>query len=151
MKSSKRLNILIGSLFLLIATSCNKDPEVISSTPSISFVQITPLTAKEFVDDIVIKISYLDGDGDLGENNPDVNNLFVSDTRNNVTYKYRIPELTPAGSTIAIKGNFNIIINGTSLINGGNTESVTYNIYVIDRAGNKSETIITEPIQVTAQ
>ena len=119
-----------------------------SVIPVIAFESISPSTAQEYTDDIIITISYADGDGDLGENNPDIYNLFVEDNRNGIQYKYRIPELTPSGSAIAIEGNFNITINGTGITDGTANQKVNYAIYVKDRAGNKSNTITTSSITI---
>ncbi len=119
-----------------------------SAIPVIDFISISPSTAQEYTDDIIIIISYADGDGDLGENNPNIDNLFVEDNRNGIAYKYRIPELTPNGSTIAIEGKFNIKINGTGITDGTASQKVNYDIYVKDRAENKSNTITTASITI---
>ncbi|MBC8265574.1 MAG: hypothetical protein H8E84_01275 [Flavobacteriales bacterium] len=134
-------------LISIILFSCKKE-DVISDIPQIEFVSITPATAQEYIDEINIIISYSDANGDLGENNPDVFNLFVKDNRNNIEYKFRIPELTPTGSDIAIEGNFNITINGTGITNSSSSESVTYDIYVKDRASHKSNIITSIPITI---
>jgi len=119
-----------------------------SVIPVIDFESISPTTAQEYTDDIIITISYADADGDLGENNPDIHNLFVEDNRNEIEYKFRIPELAPSGSAIAIEGNFNITINGTGITDGTASQKVDYTIYVKDRAGNKSNTITTSKITI---
>jgi len=119
-----------------------------SDTPIIDFISISPTTVQEYTDDIIITISYTDGDGDLGENNPDINNLFVEDNRNGIEYKFRIPELSPSGSTITIEGNFNITINGTGITNSSSSQSVNYDIYVKDRAENTSNKVTTSSITI---
>ena len=138
---------LIYILVVVLLFSCQKD-EVISDTPIIDFISISPTTAQEYTNDIIITISYSDANGDLGENNPDIHNLFVKDNRNEIEYKFRIPELTPNGSAIAIEGNFNITINGTGITDGTASQKVNYAIYVKDRAGNKSNTITTSSITI---
>ena len=134
-------------LILIVLFSCKKEEEV-SVIPIIDFESISPNTAQEYIDDIIITISYTDGDGDLGENNPDINNLFVEDNRNGIEYKFRIPELSPSGSTITIEGNFNIKINGSGITNSSTSQQVNYAIYVKDRAGNKSNIITTSSITI---
>jgi hypothetical protein len=42
-----------------------------------------------------ISISYEDGNGDLGENNANVTNLFITDNRVGIEYPYRINQLGP--------------------------------------------------------
>ena len=132
---------------IVLFFSCEKE-QVISDTPEIEFKNITPTTAQEYSDDIIITISYSDGDGDLGENDPDIHNLFVEDNRNSIVYQFRIPQLAPNNNSIAIEGNFNITINGTGITDGTASQQVNYAVYVTDRAGNKSNTITTSTITI---
>jgi len=132
---------------MLLFFSCKKDA-AFSVVPTIEFKSISPSTAQEYIDEISITISYTDGDGDLGENNPDIYNLFVLDNRIGIEYKFRIPELSPNGNEIAIEGNFNIKINGSGITNGSTSQQVNYDIYVIDRDGNSSNTISTPFIKI---
>lgn len=130
--------------------SCKKDEKVeISTTPEIAFVSISPSAATEYQDKITIVISYKDGDGDLGENTPDVKNLFLTDSRNNVTYQYRISQLAPSGQAIAIQGNLVIELKNTAITDGSSSQAVSYSIYAKDRAGHISNTIGTSAITVT--
>lgn len=144
----KKLFILFICLGLI--SSCKKDDSIeISTTPAIEFVSITPSTAIEYQDKITITISYKDGDGDLGENSPDVKNLFLTDTRNNVTYQYRISQLAPSGQATAIQGTLTIELKNTAITNGSTSQSVSFNAYLKDRTGNLSNTISTSAITVT--
>ncbi len=141
------MKILIFILFAILLFSCKKE-DAVSDIPQIEFLSISPTTAQEYIDDIIVKISYADANGDLGENNPDIFNLFITDKRNEIEYKFRIPELTPNGSDIAIEGNFNITINGTGITSESSSQKVAYSIYVKDRAGNKSNIITTSEITI---
>jgi len=134
-------------ILIVLLFSCKKD-NTLSVVPTIEFQSISPLTAKEYIVDIIITISYADEDGDLGENNPDVHNLFVQDNRNDIEYKYRIPELSPSGSVISIEGTFTIKINGTGITDESSSQQVNYTIYVKDRAGNSSNTVSTSSITI---
>lgn len=141
---------LLGTSYLILGTfpSCKKDKMESTVEPQIEFVSISPSTAKEYTDQITITFSYDDLDGDLGENDPNVNNLFITDSRNSVTYNYRISQLAPDGSTIHIKGNLNAVIKNTAITDGSSSQSVTYSLYLKDRAGNSSNTITTSAITV---
>ena len=132
---------------IVLLFSCEKE-QVISDTPIIEFKSILPTTAQEYTDDIIIAISYSDIDGDLGENNPDIHNLFVEDNRNGIVYQFRIPHLAPDNNSIAIEGDFNITINGSGITDESFSQQVNYAIYVTDRAGNKSNTITTSTITI---
>lgn len=128
-------------LLTVLFSGCKKE-DPISNTPSIKFLSITPNPAIKYQDEITITIEYTDGDGDLGENTPDVKNLFVTDSRNNVTYQFRIPQLSPDNANIIIRGNLNINLPPQGFVDDTkNSETVTYSIYVKDRAGNTSNTV----------
>jgi hypothetical protein len=139
-------NIIYLSAIVLLF-SCEKE-QVISDTPIIEFKSISPATVQEYSDDIIITISYSDGNGDLGENNPDIHNLFVEDNRNGIVYQFRIPHLAPDNNSIAIEGDFNITINGSGITDESSSQQLNYAIYVTDRAGNKSNTITTSNITI---
>ena len=134
-------------LIVLLLFACKKD-DALSVVPTLEFQSINPSIAQEYIDDIIITISYADEDGDLGENFPDIDNLFVEDSRNGIVYHFRIPQLAPNENEISIQGNFNIKINGTGITNESSSQQVNYNIYVKDRAGNKSNTITTSSITI---
>ena len=141
---------LIYLLFVISLIACEKD-ESTHLSPAIIFSSISPAIAQEYSDSILIIISYIDRDGDLGENNPDIHNLFVQDNRNDIEYKYRIPELSPSGSVISIQGTFIIKINGTGITDESSSQQVNYTIYVKDRAGNSSNTVSTSSITIEQQ
>ena len=138
---------IIYLFVIVLLFSCEKE-QVISDTPIIEFKSILPTTVQEYSDDIIITISYSDGNGDLGENNPDIHNLFVEDNRNGIVYQFRIPQLSPDNNSIAIEGDFNITINGSGITNESSSQQVNYSIYVTDRAENKSNTITTSFITI---
>jgi hypothetical protein len=126
---------------------CAKD-EPISVVPEIAFVSATPQTITAYEDSLTVTISYRDGDGDLGENNTDDHNLFMEDSRNGVIYGFRVRQLAPNDANITIEGNLNIAVPNVPIIGSGNTESFTYTIHAVDRAGNESNRVTTSVITV---
>ena len=145
----RNINTLILTLLLMcVIFSCKKDPEKFAKIPSLEFVKITPSVAAEFVDEVKITVVYRDKDGDIGENDPEVKNLFVTDNRNDVEYSFRIPELTPEGSEIAVEGNFEINLKVLSMVGDQEEESAAFSVYILDRALNKSNSVTTEAITV---
>ncbi|UPT66975.1 MAG: hypothetical protein M0D57_21550 [Sphingobacteriales bacterium JAD_PAG50586_3] len=136
--------IALCALALLTLAACEKD-KPLEETPYIEITSVTPTSAQAYSDTITFTVLYRDGNGDLGENNPDVYNLFLKDGRNQVEYKYRIQQLAPDnGSAVPIQGNLLVKLAGAPIINGGSSETVTYTMYVEDRAGNKSN-VATSP------
>ena len=142
---------ILFSIFacILVSFSGCKKEQPISTVPSVKFVSITPNPAIKYQDEIKVTIEYTDGDGDLGENTPDVKNLFCTDSRNNVTYEFRIPQLGPDNSNIIINGKLVFNLAPQGFIDDNNTtETATYSVYVKDRAGNQSNTVQTTSLTI---
>lgn len=142
-------------LFLFFASflyACSSEPKSpFSNTPEIAFVSISPDTVKELNDSIIITISYKDGDGDLGENTADQKNLFLNDTRIDVTEQYRISQLVPNIAQVPIQGKIKIRVDGTVMSSSDSSlkaESLLYTIKVKDRAGNFSNLLYTKAITI---
>lgn len=144
--SFSRILLLMVCMYFIGA--CKKDAADHNPVPKISFVSATPGTVQEFTDSLVLKISYEDGDGDLGENNPDVKNMFVTDNRIGITYEYRIQQLAPNNSSIPIQGNLNAVLSSVAITDGSASQNATFSIYIMDRAGNKSNTVTSGTIVI---
>ena len=134
-------------LFAAALSSCKKDDAISSDIPTIELASVSSNNIAEG-DPLTFRIKYTDGDGDLGENNANAHNLFLTDNRVGVTYEYRIQELAPTGSSLIIRGNLDVVLNTTAITNGSNSQNVTYSIYVKDRAGNQSNTVTTSDITI---
>lgn len=155
MKISKTIIHYSSIICLILLLFSCKDEETITEiedTPFIELKSISKSTVKAFEDSIVFEIFYRDGNGDLGENNDGIENLFLIDSRNQIIYPYRIPQLAPdleENETIAIQGTLNIVLKNTTLLDESLTEEkTTYSIYMLDRAGNKSNTVVSEEITI---
>lgn len=133
---------------LLIIVSCGKDKPMYSDIPSITRVDVHPSLVNAYKDSIEFIVSYEDGDGDLGENDPSVSNLYLVDNRIGITYPFRIPQLAPDGSKLIIRGSLSVVLNNTGITDGSSSQTVTYSIYMKDRAGNTSNTVTTNAITV---
>jgi len=131
----------------LLFWSCKKDTGL-SETPEIQWLDYGPAVILEAQDSVYFAISYTDKDGDLGENQANAKNLYVRDERIPLTYSYRISALVPDGKTAAIKGELHFSLRNTVLAGSGNEESVTYTVWVEDRAGNQSNKLKTEGLVV---
>ncbi len=142
-----RKNIFFFIIILFIA-GCKKDEIVFPIEPKIEVVSITPANAQQYVDPVTISIHYEDGDGDLGENNDQIKNCFVTDNRIGITYEYRIKQLAPSGASIPIDGNLNINIGGQVLTDSSTQQNVTYTLYIVDRAGHKSNSVTTGAVVI---
>ena len=148
----RSLHIAIALLTMVSLSGCNDDP-VFPVEPNISFVSITPEVATQFTsDEIKIVFHYEDGDGDLGNLSDQVNNLFIEDTRaafatnpGRIT-AYAFPSLTPDARNPSIQGDFTITLATPPY--EPTEEPLVFRIHILDRAGHKSNEILTSPIVV---
>lgn len=147
-RKTKTLFYILIILAFVGISSCKKDVEPLDIIPAIEIVSISPGVANEYSDAVVIRISYTDGDGDLGENSPSAKNCFVSDNRIGITSSYRIKQLSPEGSAIPIKGLLDIEIGGQGITNGSTQQDVSFSLYVVDRAGHTSNTVSTAAVTI---
>lgn len=142
----KKIVLIIIIVVTLI--SCKKEVVGISPHPYIEFVDIFPREVRQNSDAILITIKYRDGDGDLGDNNPDIKNVFVKDLRNNLFYSFRLKQLAPDDAKIAITGKMNINIGNTIMVSNADMEFAQFALMVFDRAGNASNMVLTDSIVV---
>jgi hypothetical protein len=137
-------------LFLLLLaglSSCKKEESPFSEVPRIEVRSIYPDSVKAFTDSIVVEIYYEDGDGDLGENSPFTQNLFLVDQRNQLQFGFRIGRIAAEG-TPAIRGTMKVVLPYTNLVNNAGPEQLFYKVRVVDRDGNTSNTENTGSIVV---
>lgn len=142
----KKLFISGIALSLCCLFSCKKEETGLSNVPQLELISIGPKQLVEFQDSVLIRLRYSDGDGDLGGVHPDSNNLFVLDSRIDLTYAYRIQELVPDSALVPIQGTLEVVLNGLFLVEDSISEQVRFKIYAKDKAGNRSNTVETESV-----
>jgi len=120
------------------------------TTPEIEIVSVSPVQVDEFAEGVVLRFSYKDGDGDLGETDPDAYTLWVKDSRLNAADGYHIPPLAPPDAEVAIQGELEVTLTPLFLLGSSGQEVLTYTFYISDRAGNKSNELVTSSINVVA-
>lgn len=116
-------------------------------------MSITPTVATQFTaDEIRITFHYQDGDGDLGYIGDPTDNLFLEDMRSAFTtdsarfVAYSFASLTPQARKPSIQGDFSLVL--TTPPWEPNEEPLEFQIFIVDRAGNRSNIIRTTPIIV---
>lgn len=151
----KPLKIVLYSALILLMASCKKekgnDPlPIVSNTPNIVSVSINDYSINQF-DDLQFTIAYTDGDGDLGEEDADVNSIFITDKRNiNIVHEFHLQPLAPIGKVTTIQGNLKVHLNNVILLDqNNNTELVQFTIQLKDRAGNLSNLVTTPAVTIT--
>lgn len=152
-------------LFLVsvVLYACTKPPGF-PPEPFIEFGGIVNNTIQQNQDSAFVTINFTDGDGDIGFASNDDKDLFLKDTRPSQSeaplIKLVIPMVTELGSESGISGEIRFPIvtcctpppgfDGCQAVTDDYPEfqrdTVIYEMYIIDRAGNQSNTITLEPI-----
>lgn len=152
----KRLNLthsLFGCLMLIVLLGgCKKEEiDLRDPVPEILSITTNSNSIREFQDSLVFFVEYRDGDGDLGENDPNAANLFLTDNRIDVTESFRVQELAPEGADVPITGTLRVVLRSTGITDNSYLQVATYTVYLRDRAGNESNRLTTEDIVITRQ
>ena len=138
------------------------DPPDYPIEPQIEFVGISKDTLSQSdlnEDSLLIRISYTDGDGDLGvDGDSPEQSIFVTDLRNGqLLDQAKIPKVPEQGSSNGIFGELEFRLYTTCCLfpdlippcsNPAQypTDTVVFEIYITDRAGHESNRVQTSPI-----
>ncbi|MEO1262277.1 MAG: hypothetical protein AAFZ15_25955 [Bacteroidota bacterium] len=157
---------VLGCIAILAA--CTNPPDY-PVEPAIEFVSVSKDTLQRgslFNDTTFIKFSFTDGDGDIGDDeNGDELRLFLTDSRNGFVNDLRIPYVLEPGASNGIRGEitarvftsccifpevppFGVVDGCLFTWDEMPYDSLTYDIYIEDRAGNRSNIITTSPIYI---
>ncbi|MEM6264168.1 MAG: hypothetical protein AAGI38_16755 [Bacteroidota bacterium] len=149
---------LLATLILALA-SCNNDP-VFPLEPEIQYLDIQPREVRHLQDPFTISISFTDGDGDIGGDNVDGSPLIIRDDRvldpayahlpDSLFFydNYSFDDLSSDAQNPSIKGNIFVEIPQAVNVEGRRREEFTFSVILVDRAGNKSNEITTDPLVV---
>ena len=159
----RNLSIIFLSAVLGIL-SCIQAPDY-PIEPTLELVGLTKDTMNQDqfnTDSVIIVLNFTDGDGDIGSDNE--LNVFVTDLRDGfVSDRFRIPPLNEqAGSNNGISGELRLTLYTTCCIypNGAPpcepstqfpTNALSYEIYIEDQAGHKSNIVTTPEIILRCQ
>ncbi|WP_020569215.1 hypothetical protein [Neolewinella persica] len=154
-------------LFLLpmvfFAISCVNPPEF-PNEPVITFESLSKTQIYQFtngpLDSIQIHFSFTDGDGDLSQLDSGAVDVFLTDSRLGIANPFRIPAIPAEGTGNGISGDiFLNLINTTTICCIFNNffcaedpalpiDTLSYTIQIKDRAGNMSNIIRTDVIEI---
>lgn len=156
-------NFLLIVLVLMIPLSCVIAPDY-PVEPVLTYNGVSKNTIFQGVsntDSLYISANFTDGDGDLGDENENKFNIFLIDNRTgNLQDKFITPYVPPAGASNGISGELQILVYTTCCFFPDNippcesppqypTDTISYDIYIVDRAGNESNHITTEQIVIS--
>lgn len=145
-----RMRVILLAISLLgLAATCVNPPEY-SEVPAIFDAKVDRTLAKPGTDSIIVAFTFQDGDGDLGNDERDSTiNAYLIDARTGFPYNYQIPYINQRGNNKAISGTIWITIDPFTFScrpNRPDFDTLAYEIYIIDRAGNESNRLITPSI-----
>ncbi len=127
--------------------SCRKDDSK-PEAPQITFVSISTQDVVAFDNQVVVRFSYEDYQGDLGEPDPDIYSLRVKDNRLSAYDEYHIPPMTPDLLPLHIRGEFEVALHPLFILGNGTQEQTHFNLQIRDRNGNWSNTITTPAVYI---
>jgi hypothetical protein len=157
------IGLLLG-LGLAGLNACGPD-QIFDDVPEIAFVSLSKDTIREF-EPFQLTIRYQDGDGDLGvEGNTARPNLFLQDDRDipanfpsaenpyDGIWAYSLPSLTPDARRPSIQGEITLTFDGLlGMIDPRKpSETVRFKIYMVDRAGNRSNVVVADPLVIVPE
>ena len=137
-------------LYSLLFTMCSCTEEQFflgDPVPKIGFEGLSSDRLVQFQDTLAIRISYEDGDGDLGFLSADSLSLEVWDQRLSKPDFYYIPPMLPlSAKPTRISGLWQVKLKNLFLIGAGSQEQTQFQIRVKDRSGNLSNLVRTSDI-----
>ncbi len=163
-----RYLLCVALMTLFLVLSCTKPPDY-PNEPVIEFLSMTKNTMVQgrSIDDDFLRmtISFTDGDGDLGSNNnEDTTKVYIADTRRDIPdiQPISIPMVPELGTGNGISGEATFVVNTSCCIYpipasnceplaGFPTDTIFYEIYIVDRAGNKSNVVRADPVILLCQ
>ncbi|MBR9922826.1 MAG: hypothetical protein GYB31_18520 [Bacteroidetes bacterium] len=157
------LLVILGLSF----TACIQPPDY-PPEPEIEFISLsktTMISGKSNEDQTLLTIAFTDGDGDIGNFQTDGTSeldMFLIDNRTgDFAEKYSIPFVPEQGASNGISGEVYATLYNTCCIyppfvtdaaTGCDpsqqylVDTLIYEIYIMDRAGNESNHVFTDPI-----
>lgn len=134
---------------VLLCISCSQEDEhPFSKVPEIELLALSHDTVVEFSDVLTLSISYQDGDGNLGFVEPSKYAVFIRDLRLDEFDGFYIGPLAPLDSEIAIQGVVNVEFPNLFVFGNRPYETTSFEIKFIDRAGNESNIVQSDPVVI---
>ncbi|SEQ69619.1 hypothetical protein [Neolewinella agarilytica] len=157
------MRTLLYLLPLLCLAACVNPPDF-PSEPVITYEGMNKSQIYQFtngpLDSIRIQFSFTDGDGDLSQIDSDSIDIFLTDSRLGIQTPFSIPLIPTEGTGNGISGDiFITVVNTTGICCIFNNrlciadesfpvDTFSYAIQIKDRAGNLSNEIRTDPIEI---
>ncbi|MDE3254491.1 MAG: hypothetical protein KGN97_00795 [Bacteroidota bacterium] len=149
-----RFFLITTSIILLSFYSCKK--ALYSVIPTIEQLKLSKQTLQSNnpKDSLLISFYVYDGDADLGvDRNSGSYDIYMDESRTIQNLRFYFPEINGAipGAGKGIEGLCNVYITGKQLKIDStdypkSADTLYLKVYVVDKAGHKSNTLFTNPI-----
>ena len=134
----------------MLFMSCDKEEVMhLADIPRIELVSVSHDTIRQYEDVLVLRISYQDGNGDIGFEDPQDYALFVRDIRLESFDGFYVGPITPPGVQVPIQGELTIEFPSLFLFGNGDVEQTRFQIKMYDRAGHESNVLETGTVAIT--
>ncbi|MFM9005314.1 MAG: hypothetical protein ACKOSR_07400 [Flavobacteriales bacterium] len=147
MKSSLNARLLILPRALILG--CKK--EEVPVAPVISIESISAYNVEEYNNAIEVIIHYEDHQGDIGTIDTDEHSLFVADDRFSAQDGYHIDPLTPGQQELHIRGTLKVVLRPLFIMGNDSSEETRLTFELLDRDGNTSNRVTSNPITITRE
>jgi len=157
----RSVNIYLFGILSIILASCVGAPDF-SDIPEIEFVGFSNNSMVQNslnTDSTFVRFTFTDGDGDIGFDETTIEqNIFIIDNRTGDQYEaFKAPTIPEQGASKGISGDVTVRLFTTCCLFPDNippcesprqfpTDTLTLDIFIVDREGNESNTITTTPI-----
>ncbi len=165
MNLKHKISLIILVFSVLGIYSCINSPDY-SDKPTLEFVSLSNLQMSQRPlnsDTTIVSLKFTDGDGDIGFST-DIpgENIFIIDDRTGEFYdRFRVPAIPEQGANNGVSGTINMVVLNTCCIFPPQDSipacespaqypdnDLTFTIYMVDRAGNKSNEVKTPVIKL---
>jgi len=144
------LSFVLISVAIFSLSSCEKEEiNIISNIPEIELISVSADTIVQFEEFLTLRISYKDGDGDLGFEETDRYALFIRDIRLEEFDGFYVGPILPPGQVAPIIGELNVEFPDLFVFGNGTSETTRFEIKMIDRGMNESNILVTDEIVIT--
>ncbi len=149
--SLRNICLFLGLISIMLSSySCTVgEINELSDIPRIQLLSLSGTTITEFEDELIIQISYEDGNGDIGFEETDQFALFVRDIRLEEFDAFYVGPVAPPNVNIPIQGTLNIEFPNLFVFGNSQSETTRFEIKLIDRAMNESNILMTDPVTIT--
>lgn len=133
----------------VLLIGCSKEEDIsYANVPEIQLLGVSHDTIRQYEDALVIRISYKDGNGDIGFEDPQQYALFVRDVRLEAFDGFYVGPLAPPDVSVPIQGELTIEFPSLFLFGNGAVEQTRFEIKMFDRAGNESNLLETDFVAI---